>query len=180
MKYVCNAHGTQGDVPCRKCEEHNSFEHASMMDATVNAMRRAGRSLEGIIAQLVTEKESLRQRIMELDSIAPRKIKLEDGKVIVWRCPDHLIPESRAAKQTPLRVPGSNFPANWIVHTPNGPIPCCDNHADDVMTLMEFMGVHTTRQATSGVECVNCVNEQKRSKNTVDAAPVQREKSLNP
>ena len=71
----------------------SAFARVRLTDATVNAMLKHGRSLEEIIVALVCEKNRFTQRIIELESIAPRKIVLPDGHVMVWRCPDELVPE---------------------------------------------------------------------------------------
>jgi hypothetical protein len=64
------------------------------MDPTVNAGLRAGLPLEDVIVALVEDKDRLMQRILELASIAPRKITLPNGEVRVWRCPDEFVPET--------------------------------------------------------------------------------------
>lgn len=71
----------------------SAFDRVRLTDATVNAMLKHGRSLEETIVALVCEKNRFTQRIIELESIAPRKIVLPDGRVMVWRCPDELVPE---------------------------------------------------------------------------------------
>lgn len=49
-------------------------------------------TLESAVVALANDRERLIERIMELDRIAPRKIRLPTGEVAVWRCPDDLIP----------------------------------------------------------------------------------------
>jgi len=52
------------------------------------------------------------------------------------------------------------FPATVIVHTINGPIPCCDNHAKKLEALMRFMGGHSNNtELEKPTECINCRNE---------------------
>ena len=54
------------------------------------------------------------------------------------------------------------YPATVIVHCPNGPVPACESHADQIQGLMRFMGAHTVRTlAEPGMVCSNCVNENK-------------------
>lgn len=72
----------------------SAWERAKFTDSTVAKMLEAGAGLESIIAQLVAEKEWGFKRIIALESIAPRKIRLPDGMVMVWHCPDDLIPDS--------------------------------------------------------------------------------------
>lgn len=61
-------------------------------DVTVHGIWEHGLSLETCIVSLASEKEFLVKRIMELESIAPRKIVMPDGRAMVWRCPDELVP----------------------------------------------------------------------------------------
>jgi hypothetical protein len=55
-------------------------------------MLRAGEGPEAIIGQLAADKEQYLKRIMELESIAPRKVVLPDGRVMIWQCPLELVP----------------------------------------------------------------------------------------
>lgn len=74
-------------------KSEDGLECARLNDVTVAKMLRQNQTLENIIGQLAAEKELYVKRIMELESIAPRKIVLLDGCVMVWRCPDELVPE---------------------------------------------------------------------------------------
>lgn len=69
------------------------LEWAKNNDVTVSRMMQNNESLSHIVGVLAREKEDYLKRIMELESIAPRKITMPDGKVMVWRCPDDLILE---------------------------------------------------------------------------------------
>lgn len=71
------------------------YLRAYYKDTTVNQLQRRRIVKEKIIAVLVAEKEQLRNRIVELESIAPRRMMLPDGKIVVWHCTDDLIPLSR-------------------------------------------------------------------------------------
>ena len=55
---------------------------------------KAGGTAEDCAVALSVEYDRLVDRVIALDSIAPRKIKLPDGRVLIWRCPDELVPES--------------------------------------------------------------------------------------
>lgn len=70
----------------------DEFRKAYHTDATVHRMCRCGMSYEKIICQLVEEKESLIQELIKLQMIAPMKI-IVDGNMMIYRCPDHLVPE---------------------------------------------------------------------------------------
>jgi hypothetical protein len=65
---------------------------AKHTDATVRRILAAAGTEADCVVALVNEKEALVKRLMELESIAPRKIKLPNGTVMIWRCPDHLVP----------------------------------------------------------------------------------------
>lgn len=53
-----------------------------------------------------------------------------------------------------------SHPAIAIVHAPNGPVPCCDEHARQLRGLFSFLGAHVgITPALNGEECTNCVNE---------------------
>jgi len=74
------------DKPCE------AFERAKFKDATVARMLAAGCGAEEIIGQLADDKEAYLKEVLKLSTIAPRKVTLPDGRVVVWHCPDHLIP----------------------------------------------------------------------------------------
>lgn len=69
-----------------------SIEHAKRTDVTICRILKGGGSHADCVVALANEKERLLSRIEELESIAPRKIKLGNGKVMIWRCPDELVP----------------------------------------------------------------------------------------
>ncbi len=55
------------------------------------------------------------------------------------------------------------YPATVIVHWATGPVPCCQNHANQLIGLGKFMGGHTvvTEGTDPDAECENCINEDK-------------------
>jgi hypothetical protein len=72
-----------------------SFAWARYSDATVNAMLRGNACHTEIIAVLAREKADLIKRIVELELIAPKKITMPDGSVMVYHAPAHLMPNSQ-------------------------------------------------------------------------------------
>jgi hypothetical protein len=58
----------------------------------VHTMARNGASLSEIIVALVNHISSQNKTISDLMAICPRRIKLDDGKVMIWHCPDDLVP----------------------------------------------------------------------------------------
>lgn len=56
----------------------------------------------------------------------------------------------------------SQFPATLIVHTPSGPVPCCDSHAEQLTRLIRFIGGHINHTAAMPEDqCSNCINSYK-------------------
>jgi len=74
---------------------------------------RAGGTAEDCAVALSVHNDRLIDRLMTLEGIAPRRIKLSDGRVMVWRCPDHLIPETDMSNAA-LRG-GEAVPSNGVV-----------------------------------------------------------------
>jgi hypothetical protein len=69
-------------------EELNEFYEAVVcQDATVQRMINEKCEPEKIIVALYNEKKALTRRIVELEAIAPRKVVLPDGTIMIWQCP---------------------------------------------------------------------------------------------
>lgn len=58
----------------------------------------------------------------------------------------------------------TRYPATLIVHTVNGPIACCEEHATRLQRLNAFLGAHTVVEPITDRddmgECSNCQNEK--------------------
>lgn len=48
---------------------------------------------EHVAVTLGLQVVGLEERVKELESIAPKKVRQPNGEIVIWRCPDHLIPE---------------------------------------------------------------------------------------
>lgn len=82
----------------------DEFKRMCCNDVTASSIMKATGTLSTDMASVATlrrmvvtlwrEKERLFGEVSKLSAIAPRKITLPDGKVMVWHCPDHLIPDS--------------------------------------------------------------------------------------
>jgi len=72
---------------------NDAFTRVRFSDPTIHAMLDAGRSLEETIVALAQEKKLLGHYLMELPGISPRKVVLQDGRTMIWNCPDDLVPE---------------------------------------------------------------------------------------
>lgn len=73
-------------------------ERVANTDATVHRILKGGGDLSDCVSALAAEKESLVRRITELESIAPKRIRLAAGGVATWHCPDDLIPIQEASR----------------------------------------------------------------------------------
>jgi len=69
-----------------------SIDDVLLRDEFVRRMFQSGASFEATLVAIAVERERLVKRILELESIAPRKIQMPNGEVFVWRCPDSMIP----------------------------------------------------------------------------------------
>ena len=68
-------------------------------------MLKAGCGQHEIIGALAFERDLAIQRVAELEIIAPRKYRTQEGKLMILHCPDHLVPESKtyaAEEEVPL------------------------------------------------------------------------------
>ena len=70
------------------------FETLRRHNPIVAAITRAGGTAEDCAVHLAAQNEKLMSKIIELEGIAPRRYKLDDGRKLIWRCPDHLVPET--------------------------------------------------------------------------------------
>jgi hypothetical protein len=54
------------------------------------------------------------------------------------------------------------FPATCEAHWSSGPVASCDKHAQEIVGLGRFMGLHVPLTTlTEPKECANCLNEAK-------------------
>jgi len=72
-------------------------------NALLGTLFRSGATSREMILALVRQNERLASEILHLQNIAPRRYRLPDGKIVMWRCPDELVPiqecEDIASKQ---------------------------------------------------------------------------------
>ena len=59
----------------------------------VAALLKVGETPEGIILILVKLKAQLLKDVEDLTLMAPKRIRMPDGSLRIWRCPEELIPE---------------------------------------------------------------------------------------
>ena len=78
----------------------STLEQLRLVNPIVERVMRAGGTAEDCVVALSERIEKLVDRLLTLEGIAPRRIKLPDGRVVIWHCPDHLIPEIDMSNMT--------------------------------------------------------------------------------
>jgi hypothetical protein len=73
--------------------ELEKLNFARFTSSTVNKILGQNGSLLDCVLALLTVISAQTDRILQLESIAPRKIVGPDGKTYIWRCPADLVPE---------------------------------------------------------------------------------------
>lgn len=81
------------DGECFRDEWEIEWEQFQHSDLIVKGHKQAGASDAQIACALARMNHALVDRIMKLEAIAPRRIRLADGTALVWRCPDELVPD---------------------------------------------------------------------------------------
>lgn len=76
-------------------KHYNSYDEVQYSEPIVFMALRQHLTPPAIILALANELERLRNEVMELQAIAPKKIS-HGGKTYVWHCPDDMIPETKA------------------------------------------------------------------------------------
>lgn len=76
-------------------KEYKTFEEVVLnLPICHEIVRHKHGTAEDCVIALANHAEELFAKVVELEAIAPKKIRAVDGKVYVWRCPDDLIPEA--------------------------------------------------------------------------------------
>ena len=83
----------------------SAFDKLRLHNAAVSQIMDAGGTAEDCAVSLAAMNDRLVVRVMALESIAPRRIRLPDGRVMVWRCPDSLVPDSDHIGDATVMVP---------------------------------------------------------------------------
>ena len=86
---------TENAAPGGTCAaDCSTFQHLRLHNPIVAYIMRAGGTAEDCAVALAEHNDRLIARLMTLEGIAPRRIKLPDGRVMIWRCPEQLVPET--------------------------------------------------------------------------------------
>lgn len=83
---------TPNELQAAEAEYCNQFEVLQETDPWVIRMLDIGFSKEAIIVEKCRMIDSLQKRVMELESIAPKRYQLPDGREMVYRCPVDVLP----------------------------------------------------------------------------------------
>jgi hypothetical protein len=74
--------------------DRSEWENIRKNNPIVSKILRAGGTPEDCCVVLARALEQTAEKAIRYMAIAPRKYRLQDGKVMIWRCPDELIPET--------------------------------------------------------------------------------------
>lgn len=69
-----------------------SFEQVLLREPCIREALRRGLSLEDVIVLLVNQRNLITKKLLDVQSYAPKKMILEDGRVMLWQCPAELVP----------------------------------------------------------------------------------------
>ncbi|MEO0796286.1 MAG: hypothetical protein AAFX93_14045 [Verrucomicrobiota bacterium] len=74
-----------------KLSNLSPYYQATLDDPIVRSGRKAGASNESIIGAMYQRHQAMKKRLMDLEMIAPRRIKVGDSEMI-YRVPEQFIP----------------------------------------------------------------------------------------
>lgn len=75
-------------------DTEQKFKELLLKDNLINKMYMRGASEKQMVIALASVVENLSKINLALSQITPRKMKGPDGSVVIWRCPDALVPDS--------------------------------------------------------------------------------------
>lgn len=75
----------------------DQLNEARRSSALVANMLEGGHALQDIILALVKQEQALVKRLMMLEALAPRKIRV-GGVMFTYRCPDEFVPVEEVIK----------------------------------------------------------------------------------
>lgn len=74
-------------------KNEEKLHQAALKSPIVHDLLLDGVSAEGCVLQLVQHNDQLMTRLIELERLCPFKLRLPDGRTMMWRCPEELVPE---------------------------------------------------------------------------------------
>ena len=96
--HICGDPNSCCDYDCMiKAQEaktsHEQMKYAYENNNIVHRIIKGGGNIYDCLYWMTKHQEDLQEKLISLELIAPKKIKLKDGNYAIWRCPDDLIPE---------------------------------------------------------------------------------------
>lgn len=73
---------------------YSSIEEAARNIPLLHTAQKYGVPADEVILALVDQNEMLVARVIELEMIAPKKVRDMGGKTWIYRCPDSLVPDA--------------------------------------------------------------------------------------
>ena len=70
----------------------STFEQLRLHNPIVARVMDAGGTAEDCAIVLVYQNQLLIHRLIHMEGICPRRIRLPGGRELIWRCPDELVP----------------------------------------------------------------------------------------
>jgi hypothetical protein len=70
-----------------------TFEELQYHNEVVRRVMLSGGTPEDCCIALAAVIDAQQAEIVRLLDIAPRKIRMQDGGVMIWRCPDEFVPD---------------------------------------------------------------------------------------
>jgi hypothetical protein len=94
---ICNGESVSNRTPFLPPEQWDSLlkQQVNSNPFLHNSIYHHGSHMELVISQLSMMCADLQKDIIRLQSIAPRKYRLPDGRVVVWHCPDEFLEEEK-------------------------------------------------------------------------------------
>ena len=72
---------------------NHTFDEVIRRNSVVYHIMKYGGTAEDCVVALFEHNEMLQEEIIKLQLIAPEKLKFPDGQVMIYRCPDEMVPE---------------------------------------------------------------------------------------
>lgn len=139
---------------CTCTQTSCDLQKAAQRSAVVRAVLERGGTTVDCVMALVERMAALTDRVVELESLAPRRIRLPNGKEVVYHLPDHLVPYGNDGQP---------------VNPPIKPAECaCQGWCEDDLRVQFLTGHHSRcpdggnpleaafkllKELTRGIEC---------------------------
>lgn len=70
-----------------------TFQEAAVNDPIVHGVATGRFPAESALLAMANRHKAMTDLMAELILIAPKKVRMPDGSIAIWRCPDEMIPE---------------------------------------------------------------------------------------